>query len=85
MDTDNKISKNETREVEDWRNEHGLPDFEYLRSLAAEGGPEATEKLKSIAEDLDADYDADASPLELVEMIRSATERNEDGDLTVTT
>jgi len=35
-----------------------------------EGGPEATEKLKSIAEDLDADYDADASPLELVEMIR---------------
>ncbi len=39
--------------MRDWRNEHGEPDFAYLQSLLADGGPEAIEKLRSIAEDMD--------------------------------
>ena len=79
QDNDEKTS------VEDWRNEHGLPDFGYLKSLASDGGPEALEKLKSISEDMDADFDPEASPFELVEMIRIAAERNEDASPVSTT
>ena len=61
--------KEEIQEKEDWQNEHGDPDFEFLRSLATANNPEALEKLKSIAEDLNVEYDADTSPVELVERI----------------
>ncbi|MEX0621676.1 MAG: hypothetical protein WD187_01665 [Candidatus Woykebacteria bacterium] len=60
-------------EMEDWRNEHGQPDFEYLQSLAKDDSPEAQEKLKSIAEDLDVEYGPGTSTEDLVEKIRSAT------------
>ncbi len=62
----------------DWLNEHGQPDFEYLKSLAAEGSGEALEKLKSIAEDLDVEYDPGLSAGELIERIRAVTDENED-------
>lgn len=75
----------ERREIEDWRNEHGLPDFAYLQSLATDGGPEATEKLKSIAIDLNVEGDLDAPPEELIEAIRSAVARNQEGGLDATT
>jgi len=78
-------NNDEETNVEDWRNEHGLPDFKYLNSLASDGSVEAREKLKSIAEDIDADFDADASPEELVEMIMIAAARNEDTSQTSTT
>jgi hypothetical protein len=63
----------------DWMNEHGQPDFKYLQSLAEDGSAESLEKLKSIAEDLDVEYDDNISTEELIERIRSATEENEDG------
>ena len=85
MDSENNISKKETEEVEDWRDEHGLPNFEYLQSLAVDGGPEALEKLRSIAEDIDAGDVSGATPDEIVQMIRLATERNEDEGPVVTT
>jgi hypothetical protein len=56
-----------------WFNEHGQPSFEYLQSLAADGSPEALEKLKSIAEDLNVSYDPDTPPGKLIGRIRSAT------------
>jgi len=58
---------------ENWFDEHGQPSFEYLQSLAADGSPEALEKLKSIAEDLDVNFDPDTSTEELIGRIRSAT------------
>jgi hypothetical protein len=70
--------KDEIQDKEDWQNEHGDPDFEFLRSLATANNPESLEKLKSIAEDLNVEYDVDTSPEELVERIRSATDENED-------
>lgn len=72
--------ENEVEEVDDWRNEHGEPDFEYLASLASDGGPLALEKLKSIALDLDVDFDSNTSTTDLIDRIRAATEKNEDGN-----
>lgn len=66
-----------TTENENWMNEHGEPDFEYLNSLAKDGEPESLEKLKSIAEDLDVEYHDTDSVETLVEKIRSATRINE--------
>jgi hypothetical protein len=66
--------------IENWRNEHGDPDFKYLQSLAKDANPEALEKLKSVAEDLDVDVDPNISADDLIERIRSATGENEDGD-----
>jgi hypothetical protein len=54
---------NENEEINNWRNEHGEPDFVYLQSLARAGTAEALDKLKSIAEDLDVDYDPNVSAL----------------------
>jgi hypothetical protein len=70
---------------EDWLNEHGDPDFVYLRSLATDGSPEALEKLTSIAEDLNVEHDADTPTETLIERIRAATARNDDGGANATT
>jgi hypothetical protein len=72
--------ENEIEEIEDWRNEHGEPDFKYLRSLAITGTIEAMDKLKSIAEDLDVDIDPNASPDEIINSIRMVVQKYEDGN-----
>ena len=77
-------NKADAKEKEDWLNEHGDPDFEYLESLATDGSPEAQEKLRSIADDLDVEYDPDTSTDDLIRRIRSAIEANEDEDPDVT-
>jgi hypothetical protein len=64
--------------VEDWLNEHGQPNVEYLNALAANGTPEAIEKLRFIAEDLDVDFNTETSAEGLVEHIRMAMEDSED-------
>lgn len=74
----NNITNSKSDNIEDWRNEHGDPSFEYLQSLAMDGSPESLEKLKSIAEDLDVEYDANALAEELIEKIRAVTDQNED-------
>jgi hypothetical protein len=78
-------NNSETQKVEDYRNEHGQPSFEYLQSLVTENNEESLEKLKSIAEDLNVEYDADAAPSELVEMIMLTSQRNQEGGLDATT
>lgn len=60
--------------MEDWRNEHGQPNFEFLESLTGEGDPLNLEKLKSIADDLNVAYDNSTSSKDLVERIRLATQ-----------
>lgn len=80
-----KSNNKENEEINNWRNEHGEPDFAYLQSLAATGTTESLDKLKSIAEDLDVDYDPNTSAEDLVEDIRSAVKQNEDGGSNVTT
>ncbi|MFC2157556.1 hypothetical protein ACFLT9_06940 [Acidobacteriota bacterium] len=77
-DKPDKSSEDEIEDKEDWLNEHGQPDFEYLQSLANDGSQEALEKLRSIAEDLDVEYDPNTSTEELIGMIRSAVRQNED-------
>ena len=72
-------------EKEDWLNEHGDPDFEYLQSLAKDGSPGAFEKLRSIAGDLNVECDPGTSNEDLIERIRSVTEKNEDGGPDATT
>ncbi len=71
--------KNKDREKEEWLNEHGEPDFVYLKSLTADGGPQALEKLYAIADDLDVEYDPGMPPENLTERIRSVTSKNDDG------
>ncbi len=70
--------ENEAQEKEDWLDEHGEPDFKYLKSLANDGSPEALEKLNSIADDLNVERDEDISSEDLIERIRSVTSKNED-------
>ena len=70
---------NKDSEIEDWRNEHGGPDFAFLKSLTKDGSIEALEKLHSIAEDLDVEYDSNIPPEELIERIRTVVAEN--GDL----
>ena len=72
------IINNEEENVEDWRNEHGEPDFDYLKSLETDGSIEAIEKLRSIAADLDVNFNSSTSVDELVGMIRLATKQNGD-------
>ena len=64
-------SKNKTQDNIDWRNEHGQPDFEFLESLVSEGSPESLEKLKSIAHDLDINFNDATSNEELIDKILS--------------
>jgi hypothetical protein len=72
------VIEKEIKEKEDWLNEHGEPNFGYLKSLASDGSPEALEKLNSIADDLNVERDRDISSEDLVERIRSVTSRNGD-------
>jgi hypothetical protein len=74
------MKNKENEEINNWRNEHGEPDFTYLQSLEAEGSIEGLEKLQSIASDLDVDYNSTNSAEELIEMIRLAAAENEDGN-----
>jgi hypothetical protein len=78
------IKENAIDDKEDWLNEHGDPDFTYLQSLATDGSPEALAKLESIADDLNVEHDTDTPTGELIDRIRSATARNEDGGTNVT-
>ena len=80
MNEVNTSSEDEIEKTGTWLNEHGSPDFEYLQSLVEDGSPEALENLKSIAEDLDVEYDPDTSAEELIGMIRIATDQNEDDE-----
>ncbi len=71
----NDYNENVNERINDWRNEHGEPDFAFLQSLVDDGGPKAVEKLKSIALDLNVNFDS-ATPLdELVGRIRLETQR----------
>jgi len=79
------MAESKIEEKEDWLNEHGEPNFNYLQSLAKDAGPEALEKLKSIADDLSVEYDASISSDDLIGRIRSATTKNEDGGSDSTT
>ena len=79
----NPISKSETSAFEEWQDEHGNPNFEYLESLVKDGSPEALQELQYIADDLDVDYTTDNTIEELIGKIRLATEENEDDDQTV--
>lgn len=79
-DVDNTPKETRIEREEDWRNEHGQPDFAFLESLVKDGSVGALEKLRSIAEDLDVGFDSGASPEELVGRIRSkVAENGEDG------
>ena len=75
------MKSGENGEINNWRNEHGEPDFAYLESLKTDGDVESLEKLQSIASDLDVDFNTDTRAEELVDMIRSATDKNEDGNI----
>lgn len=75
----------EMEEKEDWLDEHGQPSFEYLKALAKNGSPGALEKLRSIAEDLNVEYDPGTSNEDLIERIRSVAGKNEDGGQNATT
>lgn len=70
----------ENKEIENWRDEHGRPSFEYLQSLVNDGSIEALEKLRSIAEDLDVNFSSNTPTEELVDMIRASVRKNGDSN-----
>ena len=72
------MKNDENEEINDWRNEHGEPDFSYLESLKTDDSIEALEKLQSVASDLDIDFNTTTSADELIDLIRLATQKSED-------
>ena len=76
MAQNSQAGENKIKDKENWLNEHGNPSQEFLQSLVDDGGPAALEKLRSIAEDLDAEYSPDDSAQKLIETIMSATRDN---------
>ena len=74
------MKNNENEDIENWRNEHGDPDFSYLESLKKDGSIEALEKLQSIASDTNVDFNETTSIDELIDLIRSTSQKNEDGN-----
>ena len=74
------MKNNENEDINNWRNEHGEPDFSYLESLRVSGDIEALEKLQSIATDLNVDFNTTTSVDELIDLIRLSTQKNEDGN-----
>jgi hypothetical protein len=71
----NDINQNKIDSMEDWRNEHGKPDFEYLQSLIQDDGPLAREKFYAIADDLNVTYDKNTTLNDLSQKIRMAVEK----------
>lgn len=78
MEDESLLSADEIKNGEDWLNEHGQPDVPFLMALAADGSPESLEKLRGIADDMDAEYDPSATAQEIVDSIRLAAETNGD-------
>lgn len=66
-------SEDKIQDKEHWLDEHGSPSFDFLQSLADNGN---LEKLRSIAQDLNAEYSPGDSAEELIDAIRIATGSN---------
>jgi len=79
------MTEHSDQKLEEYRNEHGQPSFDYLLSLVSEGDADSVEKIKSIAEDLNVGADIDTPPAELIEMIRLTVQRNQDVGFDATT
>jgi hypothetical protein len=69
-----QANPNKIDSMENWRNEHGTPDFDYLRSLVQSEEPRELEKLYSIANDLNVTYHKNTTPNDLLEKIRLVTQ-----------
>lgn len=80
LNTNDEIKEN----IEDWRNEHGKPSFEYLQSLADTGTQGSLEQLWGIAQDLDISFDPAITPEELIRMIGMEVRENNDSNPIVT-
>lgn len=72
-DNYSSASEDEIKDKEDWLNEHGNPSNKFLQDLADRGN---IEKLRVIAEDLDAEFNSNDSADDLVGVIRAATRDN---------
>ncbi|NCO04690.1 MAG: hypothetical protein GW939_00920 [Candidatus Magasanikbacteria bacterium] len=68
--------------VEKWLDENGNPNFSYLQSLAKEETLDSLEKLRSIADDHNANYENGDSAQVLVDMIVSAMKKEDGGSST---
>jgi len=69
MSINNKIIKEE----DNWLNEHGQPSYEYLQQLVSDGSVESLEKLRSIATDLDVEFEQNTSAQMLADLISSSS------------
>lgn len=74
MKKNDTYNKNKREDIQDWKNEHGQPSFDYLQSLARDKSQRAKDTLRSIAGDLDVDYDPNASSDVLIRSILSAAQ-----------
>jgi len=77
LEKNKKSEENYVEGSETWLNEHGYPNFDYLKSLAEEGTPEALEDLMHMADDLDVEYNTNISSEQLIEKIRLAVSKYE--------
>lgn len=74
MTTNNKPQNDSAYKRQDWLNNHGHPSREYLQSLVDDGDPTSFQKLRSIAQDLDLNFDPNISSQELIDAILKAVE-----------
>ena len=78
-------SNREINNVEDWRKYHGKPELVDGHAVAKDGSIEAFNKLRSIATDLDVNFNSSTSIEELIDMILLEVNENEDTDQISTT
>ena len=69
-DEGDQYQEDKNEEIDDWRNEHGNPSNKFLQELADSGD---IEKLRSLAEDLDAEFSPNDSAEKIIGAIRAAT------------
>ena len=59
----------DTRGAAQWLDDNGQPDYEYLQSLVDDGGEDAMNELREIADLHDIEYDNDTQASDLMSQI----------------
>jgi len=73
---ENSSDKKQIGDALGWMGDHGQISYEELQKLAAAGTPEATERLRQLADDNNIGYDGTTDLAELAEKIYSAMEKD---------
>jgi hypothetical protein len=79
-DDDADIDSNTIKHVNEFMNDHDALSPDALEKLAAEGTPEAWERLRVLADEYDIIVDDSTDPQEIIQKIRQAMDSMDEPD-----